>query len=85
MGDATWITTEQDRKQARDIIVARAELAGMDTLDSGVEEFLNDQVEVQAAMAAQCRFMQNVLHREHFDTAGEVDRVIKSFNIQEQE
>jgi len=51
----TWEVTENDRKMARESIDTQFK-------SLGVKEFLELQVEVVAALHAQARFLQNVIH-----------------------
>jgi len=51
----TWEVTENDRKMARESIDTQFRVLG-------VKEFLELQVEVVAALHAQARFLQNVIH-----------------------
>lgn len=55
MAHDTWEVTENDKKLARDSVELQ-----FDAL--GVKDFIELQVEVVAALHAQTRFLQNIIH-----------------------
>ena len=64
MGIETWTATDTDRTIARTGIEMQAEHYGLDMNDSKVRLFITHLVEVSASDAAQCRFLQNIVHED---------------------
>lgn len=60
MAEATWEVTETDRKIAWDGV--NLQFRALD-----IQAFLDNQVEVIAAYAAQTRFLQNKLNEGYFE------------------
>ena len=68
MADKTFEVTDNDRNLARTGVEAQAQAMGVDmSVDANVA-FVERMVERSASQTAENRFLQNIIHAEHFGT-----------------
>jgi hypothetical protein len=64
MAEELIIATEDQKMVARSGLTIQAEAHGLDLSDSGVQAFIDGQVEVQAQMAAEITFVYKIMHKQ---------------------
>lgn len=63
----TWETSLLDIEIATKALIIQLEGFGINTEDKGIQMFIEHEAKVLGALYAQCRFLQAIIHKEHFN------------------
>lgn len=63
MGKPTTVATQSELDIARTGVTIQAEAHGLDLTDPKIIAFLEQMIQTSAQASANCRFLQNILHK----------------------
>ncbi|NIU02423.1 MAG: hypothetical protein GWN01_16430 [Nitrosopumilaceae archaeon] len=65
MSEPTWVVTDNDKRIAQFSLINQLQMNNLTHLihDDDFAKFFDNQVEVIASYMAQCRFLQNIIHK----------------------